>query len=205
MSSEIGDFDIGIDAIGGQLFAWEKTLYAQYSNSPTIIQLIDYFAQCVDANPSIDAFYNQLWNVNTAVGYGLDVWGRIVGVNRVLEITPSKFFGFEEAGNISADPYNQSPFYAGGALVSSYSLSDDAFRFLIIAKAAANIWDGSIPGLNAILRILFPGQVCYVTDGLDMTMTYTFSFILTPVQVSIAQTSGVLPRPCGVSATVVQI
>ena len=45
----------------------------------------------------------------------------------------------------------------------------------------------------------------YVTDGLDMTMTYTFAFQLSPVQSSIVFNSGVLPRPCGVAASVVQL
>ena len=44
-----------------------------------------------------------------------------------------------------------------------------------------------------------------MTDGLNMTMTYTFRFPLTPVQLAIVQNSGVLPRTSGVAATVVQL
>lgn len=194
----IGQFIIGESAIGSQPFDWSQTILSQYANSPVILSIIESFSEAVDPTQSIEAFYDQVWNVATAVGYGLDVWGRIVGVNRVIQVPPSKFFGFAEAGNVSADPFNQSPFYAGGPLTSNFQLSDDAFRQLIFAKAAANIWDGSIPGLNSILRLLFPGQLCYVLDNENMTMTYVFGWILTPVQIGIIENTGVLPRPAGV-------
>ncbi len=69
-----------------------------------------------------------------------------------------------------------------------------------MAKAALNITDASAPSINRILLALFGDG--YVRDNLDMTMTYVFSEPLSPVQTSIVFNSGVLPRPCGVSATV---
>ena len=69
-----------------------------------------------------------------------------------------------------------------------------------MAKALANICDGSIPATNQILINLF-GQG-YVTDGLNLTMTYTFTAALTAQQLAIAN-SGVIPRPSGVAASVV--
>jgi hypothetical protein len=170
-----------------------------------LLQLIDDFSQCIDATIPIDNWFDAVWNIDTAQGYGLDVWGRIVGVNRVLQISTSKYFGFEEAGTVSTDTFGQSPFYNGQSVTENYALSDSAFRLLIMAKAAANVWDGSIPGLNSILRLLFPGQIAYVTDGENMTMTYTFGWTLTPAQAAIVSTAGVLPKPCGVSATIIQL
>jgi hypothetical protein len=200
----MGQFAIGISPIGDQPFDWSQTILSQYANSPILLQLIEYYSQCIDQSENIDAFYDNVWNVETAVGYGLDVWGRIVGINRTIPGVAQKYFGFQEAGDLSADPFNQSPFYSGEVLTGNSTLSDSAFRQLIMAKAASNIWDGSIPGLNMILRLLFPGLVCYVTDGHNMTMTYTFMFTLTPLQIAIIQNTNVLPRPAGVSATIVQ-
>ncbi|MFM0141722.1 DUF2612 domain-containing protein [Paraburkholderia sp. RL18-085-BIA-A] len=202
--SGIGEFQIGISPIGDQPFDWSQTILSQYANSPIILQWIAYYSQYIDPTQNIDAFYDQLWNIETAVGYGLDVWGRIVGVARTIPGATQKYFGFQEAGTTSADPFNQSPFYSGEALTGNSTLSDNAFRTLIMAKAAANIWDGSIPGLNLILRTLFPGLVCYVTDGMDKTMTYRFHFTLTALQIAILQNTNVLPRPAGVLATIVQ-
>jgi hypothetical protein len=202
----VGQFQIGVSPIGDQPFDWRQTLYSQYANSPVLTQWLDFFSQWVDANQAVDLFYDDLWNVDTAQGYGLDVWGRIVGVDRVIQIVPTQYLWFEEAGESTfGNTFGNSIWYGGEPIgTSSYALSDDAFRQLILAKAAANIWDGSIPGLNRILTQLFPGQVCYCTDGGNLTMTYTFEFALDPVQQSIVTTTGVLPRPAGVAVTVIQ-
>jgi hypothetical protein len=185
-------------------FDWNQTVYSQYANSPVLLQILGFFSEWLDPAQLVDVFYDQVFNLDTATGWGLDVWGRIVGVNRVLQAAPSKYFGFDEAGTLSADPFDQSPFYAGEAAIQNYSLSDSAFRQLIYAKAAANIWDGSIAGLNAVLRTLFPGLICYATDNADMSITYMFHFTLSPLQQTIIINSGVLPRPAGVAVSYVQ-
>ena len=116
-----------------------------------------------------------------------------------------RYFGFDEATTLSAFGFNQQPFYNGAPTSSNFDLSDAAFRILIFAKALANISDGSIKSINQLLLNLFPNRGnCYVTDGLNMTMTYTFEFVLTPVEQAIIGQSGVLPKPTGVQATVVQ-
>lgn len=203
---DIGNFVIGVSPIGIAVppFDWLATVYSQYANSPVLMALVQDIAQWFDPAELIDYFYDSVWNPSTAIGWGLDVWGRIVGVSRTISAAPTKFLGFDEAGTLSADPFNQSPLFSGDLSVQNFTLTDDAFRKLIFAKAAANIWDGSILGLNNILRILFPGQQCYVTDGLNMTMTYHFGFTLTPLQQTIIINSGILPRPAGVAATYVQ-
>ena len=168
----------------------------------------------IDPTANIQAFYDLVWNVNTAVGYGLDVWGRIVGVGRVLQLGNQDLFGFENPGNTAASgqPLNQAPFYNGGTVTNNYALLDGPFRALILAKALANISDGTIPSINQILINLFgatgplpiPGN-SYVTDGENMTMTYTFGSTLDSVSEAIVFQSGALPKPCGVLATVVQL
>jgi hypothetical protein len=180
-----------------------QTIISQYSTAPTLNRLISNFNDYIDPSADIDAFVSLIWDVDTAVGYGLDLWGRIVGVGRVLQVSSTpKFFGFNEASNVSADPFNTSPFYSGQQISSNFILADDGFRVLIFAKALANICDGSIPAINQILLTLFPGRGnCYIADGLNMTQTYTFSFHLTPVEAAIVSQSGILPRSTGVSST----
>ncbi|MQS00264.1 DUF2612 domain-containing protein, partial [Gluconobacter aidae] len=98
--------------------------------------------------------------------------------------------------------WNQAPWYSGSSATTNYRLSDSAYRQLIYAKALSNISDGSILSINAVLMTLFGAQGdAYVKDNGDMTMTYVFDFVPTDVQVSIIQTSGVLPRPTGVSVS----
>ena len=123
-----------------------------------------------------------------------------MGVSRVVSLpTTTTFFGFEEAGDPARVGFGQGPFYSGasGSSSTNFSLADSAFRVLILAKALANICDGSIPAINQLLLNLFPksGNV-YCTDGLDDTMTYTLAFKPTAVQLAILN-SGVVPRPSG--------
>lgn len=185
----------------------EQTIISEYANSPSIVQLIRNFNTYIDPSTNIDMFYNLVWNVDTAVGYGLDVWGRIVGVQRVLQVSSGLFLGFAEAADSTSEtPFDQAPFYNGEQITGNFSLTDDAFRTLIFAKALLNICDGSIPAVNRILMSLFGSQGnCYVVDGLNMTLTYTFLFNLSPVDFAIVSQSGVLPKSCGVSSSVVQI
>ncbi|MGX7346555.1 DUF2612 domain-containing protein [Acetobacter pasteurianus] len=178
----------------------QQTILSQYSSSPTIGSLIEGWNQALDPFTLIDAWYADVWDLDTAQGYGLDVWGRIVGVSRVLKVTSSKYFGFSEANDLTEEGFNSAPFFAGNAATDNYSLSDDGYRQLIKAKALANITDGSVFSINKILTTLFAGQGdAYVQDNGNMSMTYVFNFVPTDVQVSIIENSGVLPRPAGVA------
>lgn len=208
-SNFIGGFQIGVSPIGTiPPFDFWTTVISQYANSPILTQLCQNFAAYVDETKNFDDFLDLIFNVDTAQGAGLDVWGRIVGVTRVLQITNSGvYIGFEEQ-NPTADtfgPGGQSPFYSGAPVTQNFDLADGSFRTLIFAKALLNISNCSIPAINQMMLNLFPNRGnCYCTDGGNMTMTYTFKFFLTPVEVAIVSASGVLPKPAGVAATVVQ-
>lgn len=206
-SNAIGSFIIGVSPIGTiSTFDVWTTILSQYANSPVLTGIIESFNAAIDQTENLDDFYGLIWNVASAEGYGLDVWGRIVGVNRVIPIVGSaRYFGYEEQAG-STDPYNSESFYTGAVITNNFVLSDTSYRRLIYAKAIANISDGSIIALNALLLALFPNRGrCYVTDGGNMTMTYTFEFVLTDVEQSIVLNSGVLPTPAGVASSIVQI
>jgi len=206
----IGTFIIGASPIGSvKPFNVWRTVISQYANSPRLMQLILNFQDYIDPTVNLDRFFNLIWNLDTAVGYGLDVWGRIVAVNRVLKIAVGpRYFGFEE-GTPDYEPFGTGglgPFYSGQKLTDNYILTDDGFRVLILAKAFSNICDGSIPAINRLLLMLFgTSGKCYVVDNLDMTFKYVFEFQLTQLQYSILVNSGVFPKPTGVSYTIDQL
>jgi len=210
-SNAIGRFVIGISPIGDIApFDLWQTVISQYANSPILMQLIENFAAYVDQTENIDNFIDFMRDISTAQGIGLDIWGMIVGVTRTLPIVGTqKYFGFEEATTISADsfgPGGQSPFFAGNPLTSNFQLSDDSFRVLILAKALANISDGSIKSINQILINLFRNRGnAFVVDNNNMTMIYNFNFVLTAVELAIVSQSGVLPKPVGVASTIVEV
>lgn len=204
-SGAIGEADFGTLTIGGSPFNWWATIQSQYANSPHLLAIIQAFASAMDQTQNVANFHDLLWNIETAQGYGLDVWGRIVGVGRVIPISVQQtYLGFEQMGPPNASGFDQAPFYSGQPTTQNYALLDNEYRTVILAKALANICDGTVPGLNAILQLLFPGRgPCYVVDGLNMTMRYVFGFPLTAVETSIVQNSGVLPRPAGVTMSFV--
>lgn len=206
-SNAIGSFVIGVSPIGSiSPFDVWTTIISQYANSPVLTQLIQDWAEYFDPTADFDAFFDLIWNIDSAQGYGLDVWGRILGISRTLNIPASgQYLGFQEAGDPDYQPFNSAPLFAGQPTTDNFDLSDTAYRRLLFAKALTNITDGAIPSINQLLLSLFPGRGnCYVRDNHDMTMTYVFEFVITAVELAIVQTSGALPKPTGVSFDVSQ-
>jgi Protein of unknown function (DUF2612) len=148
---------------------WSQTLLSRYANRPILVSLISSFNAAMDPTANIEAFLQYIWNVRSAVGYGLDVWGTIVDVLRVVPSSPP------------------------------LTLADSDYQTLILVKAAANIGNVTIPTLNKLFREIFSGSgLVFVQDNLNMTLTYVFLFQPTAAQLAIVESSGVLPRPAGV-------
>lgn len=192
---------------------WKQTLLSQYVDSPTLTSIIESFSEAISPNNDIYNFYNNIWNVYTAVGSGLDIWGQIVGASRYLQIGASNYFGYDEAftaptATTGPQPFNQAPFSQGVATTTTFALSDNQYRRLILVKAAANISDLSIPSINALLMAEFgtsdginPYGKAYVIDLGGMAFQYHFEFVPSAVQIAIVNNSGVFPRPAGVSVS----
>ena len=163
------------------------------------------FNAAMDQTENLSNLFDFIWSVQTAVGYGLDVWGRIVGVSRILSFPSGvAYLGFEEANSWTG--FGQGGFYKGSGVSTNYILSDSDFRTLILAKAAGNISGGTTEEINEILLTLFPNRgACYVADNLNMSCTLTFKFALTPVELAIIEQANVLPIPCGVVVTISQL
>lgn len=184
----------------------EETIISQYGNSATITQLVRNMDQYIDPRADFDTFFNFVWNVETAQGFGLDIWGRIVNISRELQIPPdATYFGFSDALPGSY-PFEEQPFWDGVAgATNTYRLADDAYRQLILTKALANIASSNAPSLNQLLQNMFADRGrCYVNDMGGMQFRHTFEFDLTSQEYAIVTQSGVLPRPSGVNAILFQ-
>ncbi|HAU4295877.1 TPA: DUF2612 domain-containing protein [Serratia marcescens] len=189
----------------------EDTIISQYAGSPKLRGIIETFNTIMDTVNFIDNFHDMIWNIETADTYGLDVWGKIVVVSRLLTVTPrDKFFGFVEANNTTPvmddpQPFDQYPFYTGDQQNSTVSLTNDAYRKLIMLKAMANITDCTIPNINKMLMYMFGSSgKAYVRNDGGMVMTYVFEFQLSTVELAIVQSSGALPSPAGVTVNIEQ-
>lgn len=181
---------------------WPKPTIAQYANSPRILALIESFSEAINADGLSDLFFDAIWNIDTATGYGLDVWGRIVDVRRTLYVPGGQsgdLFGFAEAGTGVVFGFNQWPFNTLNTLTPNYVLLDDDYRRLILVKAFSNISDRSIPSMNAALLQLFPGRGnVFVADTGSMTAAFVFAFSPTQLDLAILLQSGAFATPSGV-------
>lgn len=178
----------------------ERTIMSQYANSPTICGLIQGINECVDPRSDIQAFLDYVWNINTARGFGLDIWGKIIGVNsRQVQVSSEiQYFGFD-TGAADTYPFGEGIFYTDAEEMDLYRLSDTAFRTVLMAKAMANISRCTPFAINRILRNLFTGRGdCHVADLGNMQMRYVFNFYLLPWEEAIIDQMNVLPKPAGV-------
>lgn len=179
------------------------TVLSQYDNSPRIKAILRDFEYAVDPYGEIDAFYSAVFNPRTAFGWGLDVWGRIVGIDRaiVLDGNPCAF-GFFGSGLL---PFGQGPFYSRYSTYR-FVLTDEAYRLLIFLKAAINIGTGTLGELNRIASILFgtDGPVMVLHVG-TMRLRFLFRFTLKPWQRSLLAQETVAPVPAGVGYDVYDV
>ena len=189
------------------------TLLAQYANSPTISELVERFNDWIDPAADLDAFYRDIFDIETANDDGLDIWGRIVGVGRYLEIqTTPAYWGFSEAYTEATKYSGPQPFDDAGSMwdglpsTQNYRLGTEAYRKLILVKAMANITDTTVGRINTLMDALFGSRgLFYVHDAGDMAMRYVFDFMLTPVEVAILLRGDVVPKPAGVQLTLIQL
>lgn len=186
----------------------ERTIISQYANSPTLVQLVTNVNEYIDPRANIEAFLRVVWNVDTAQGFGLDIWGKIVGVSRALQIPGNDpIVGFDNP-SVPKDwtPMSFGRFATENEVTTTFNLEDSAYRVLIYAKALANIITTTAPATNQLLRNLFPGRGrAYVRDLGNMAMQFVFNFSLTNVEYAILTQSGVLPHPAGVLFSVLVI
>lgn len=181
-----------------------KTVQKEFSNSATLLALLADFDQWVDMDKFTADFLAYVWDISTAQGFGLDIWGRILGQSRYLQIeqSPGDNFGFNigAAPGTQWKPWSQAPFYGGQAAGTvAFPLQDEYYRQLLLVKAAANIATCDCPSINALMRAMFGSRGrCYVGYDFDtpMHVGYHFEFFPTAVERSIIE-SGLFPQPAG--------
>ena len=185
-------------------FDYWPTVISQYANSPIILSLIESFRDCIDPSVKIDDFFVKVWNIQTAQGYGLDVWGRIVNVSRLIKIPGGKFLGFNDTQGY--EPFNSAPMYHGSLGTTNYLMADDYYRKIILIKAFSNISRCTVATYNRILNTLFEGRgKCFCTDTGHMSMRFVFEFHLEPFEIALLKTSNILFTPAGVGYHLMEV
>lgn len=130
----------------------------------------------IGVESDIDNFYNDIFNIQTANTYGLNIWGERLNISRRLKVDGK-----------------------------TIELEDKYYRFLLLVKAMSNISNCTVPNLEDILNFLFKerGKV-YVFDTGVMTMKYIFDFYLDKMEKAILELPGIPPKPTGVGLRVIE-
>ena len=183
-----------------------EPVISQYAASPRITSLLVRQAALLDPGKDLMLWYDSMFNPRSAEGAGLDNWGRIVGIGRMLRVQNTEFFGFSYQG---LNPMDQAPFWNDADAEGMYPLSDEAYRFLIFYKAMTNIGRGDMASLNAMLQLLFEEEhgpnACFVLETGPMEIKAVFLFELTAYEQSLLSSYGLLDRPAGVGFSWLQI
>lgn len=138
-------------------------------------------------------------NVKQSSGYGLDLIGKHVGINRIMKsFIPKDYFGF--LGIDGALGFNTGVFYRyGDSLKESSKLDDEDYRFFIEAKITKNYQSPDIEGITYSIRNLL-GEQTFVIDNYDMTMNIVVpADYLTPFRLHAIKNLDILVRPIGVN------
>jgi len=174
---------------------WERTIQSQYGTSPHIQGIIKAFARRIDPTTDIETFYRDYFDPRTAKGVGLDIWGDIVGIGRLIDIDNEDFFGFQFS---NLNPFNTYPFYYAEGATNVWELTDEAYRELIFLKAYANIADSTLPSLKYMLKKLFDDLATVISLGNMRVRVLFLSYDIPTVSFSILKQYGLLPLGAGV-------
>lgn len=173
-------------------------IQSQYAASVRITALLQSAKDHILPDADIAQFYDLMFNVETAQGYGLDVWGNIVGITRTVQDVT-----INEQGVVTP-------------LSTTRTIEDEEYRKLIMVKAASNIMDSTLYSINYILKQLYPDKICYVTPVVNwrtievggesftynsepMAISYVFiNTELTPDELGVFYVVGNLNRGAGV-------
>lgn len=133
-------------------------IQSQYAASVRITAILQSCKDHILPDADIALFYDKMFNIQTAEGYGLDVWGNIIGISRYIQ---------------SHDDPSE-----------TLTLDDENYRKLLFVKAAANIMDSSMYSLNYIIKKLYPNLTCYVQLASNWQEDDGFIYDANPMEIN---------------------
>lgn len=164
MSNKVFNPNPDIDLNG--CFLWQ---YESAEKLKKIIQNKQAFL-----NKNVKKFWedwsNDVFNIDTANTFGLELWGRLLGVGR--------------------------PSYVDGG--QTVDFTDDQYRVVIKGRLLLMMSNGSIPSINKYLNYLFPDKPVFAVNYYNMRMSVVFYYTPTAAEMAIITLDGFLPRPAGV-------
>jgi hypothetical protein len=180
-------------------------LPSQHATQPKFTAMLAAVLQpFVDANNALVGALTQ-YDLDTAVGRQLDVIGQWVGLSRrILAPVAGVYFSFDTAGV----GFDQGVWFEPSfSTVGVTTLDDETYRLLLRLKIAANKWDGTQAGSNAVFAVLAPiGLTVRVKDNQNMTVDLLISGTLpSALFLELLKQAYSWFRPAGVSVATVTV
>lgn len=149
-----------------------KLITSEYAESPKYNSYVEAFLKMLDPAISCATSFDEIFNLNKAVGNQLDKLGMLVGITRELP------FSDPDVPSILPDVY---------------------FRKVIKARVYSDHWDGTMQGLANIIHEMYPDAIFQIVDGQDMS--YQIIIIdpgSDPTFAALLFHGYIIPKPAGV-------
>ena len=148
------DWDTNVGPSPGDVQPYIRLVTSEHIDKPLFISMLEAvfqpFADLQVVLESIPALYD----LDTAVGSQEDTVGQWIGVSRNIAVPlTGVFFSW----NVTGLGWGEGSWTPNLEATELVVLSDSQFRTLLYATAAANQWDGTIPGAYEIWNALFAG------------------------------------------------
>ena len=162
-------------------------MLSQYANSPKFVKLVEGLKAQINNANTIEEWIRVVYDLKTASGYGLDVWGVILNQGRLLYYTEN---GVEK-----------SVYLKGAQTVGGESYTDEQmegyYRMLLFFKAFSYVTNSTLKSFNDLLRFYFEDRRVYVQEIGTMAIELVFEFFPTTLE-QIIFASELFPKPTGV-------
>ena len=156
-------------------------MISQYANSPILTKLDNDIQNLFDDSGFVTNWYNIIFNLSTATGYGLDVWGKILNRDRKFVYEGMEY-------------YLQGAQVIDGVTFTAEEM-DNLYRKVLQLTAMRYIGNASIASINRMIQFIFEGK-CYCIEYAPMQIRYVFRFYMSKIQKAIIETLN--PHPTGV-------
>lgn len=161
-------------AVGDTRLDYSGLITSEHRDKPKYMAVI---AAATDPASQVQLAYQEMsdaFNLDYAIGKQLDIIGEWVGITRRVPIPlQDVYFSWDSTVELGWDSGVWKGMFDPDSGLES--LGDEEYRQLIRAKIAANQWDGTIEGAEAVWAIVFNGvQTIILQDNQDMTMTVGF-------------------------------
>lgn len=171
---------------------------SQYARQPNFNATISVHASVSVQVQSLLQSMIPIFDLDTPpVGNQLDIIGQWVGVSRNIQVPITGiFFSWDGTPQLGWD---QGLWQGNTNSNSITTLPDANYLVLILARIAANHWDGTTEGAYKIFKILFPNFNLLIQDNQNMTFNVIVQGALLDALTIALLTGGYLPlKPEGV-------